>query len=162
LVRGPYDITAKDWFRRICTNAWEDGCPGIFFIDRARSYHNGEYFNPLDATNPCAEQILPQWSVCCLSSTVLPEFVKKDGDIDWDGLKVAVSELVRALNHIIDLNHTGIDKIDKNTLLERRIGLGTIGMHELLIRASIGSGEDYIYSEDSGRALAKKVLKFIM
>ncbi len=83
LVNGPYHLTAHEWFRRICTNAWEDGCPGIFFIDRARAFHNGEYFNPLDATNPCAEQVLPPWSVCCLSSLVLPEFVTEDGDIDW-------------------------------------------------------------------------------
>jgi len=161
LVSEPYDITAKEWFSRICTNAWEDGCPGIFFIDRARVYHNGEYFNPLDATNPCAEQILPQWSVCCLSSVILPEFVNEDGSVDWDGLKIAVTELVRALNHIIDLNHTGVDKIDKNNLLERRVGLGTIGMHEMLIRASVRSGTEHIYSEDSGRVFAKKVLKFI-
>lgn len=161
LVKGPYDITAYEWFRRICANAWEDGCPGIFFIDRARAYHNGEYFNPLEATNPCAEQVLPRWSVCCLSSIVLPEFVTEDGEIDWDGLKEAVAVLVRALNRITLLNHTGIEQIDHNTLLERRIGLGTIGMHELLIRASMRSGKDYIYSDDSGRGLARKILKFI-
>jgi ribonucleoside-diphosphate reductase alpha chain len=161
LMRGPYGLTAYEWFHKICSNAWEDGCPGIFFIDRARAYHNGEYFNPLEATNPCAEEILPRWSVCCLSNVVLPEFVKGDGSIDWDGLKESVSILVRALNNITLLNKTHITQIDENTLLERRIGLGTIGMHELLIRASTRSGDDYLYSEDSGRALAKKILKFI-
>lgn len=161
LVNGPYDLTAKEWFHRICSNAWEDGCPGIFFIDRARAFHNGEYFNKLDATNPCAEQILPQWSVCCLSSIVLPEFVTESGDIDWAGLKESVGVLVRALNHITLLNKTGVKQIDENALKERRIGLGTIGMHELLIRASMRSGEEYIYSQDGGRLLAKKVLKFI-
>ena len=109
----------------------------------------------------CAEQILPRWSVCCLSSVVLPEFVKDDGSIDWDGLKESVSILVRALNNITMLNKTDVEQIDKNTRLERRIGLGTIGMHELLIRCSLRTGEDYLYSEDSGRALAKKILKFI-
>lgn len=161
LVEGPYDISAYDWFRKICTNAWEDGCPGIFFIDRARNYHNGEYFNPLDATNPCAEQILPQWSVCCLSSIVLPEFVDENGEIDWDGLQEAVAVLVRSLNHITLLNETNVKQIDANALRERRIGLGTIGMHELLIRISARKEEDYRYSSEEGRALAKKVLKFI-
>jgi ribonucleoside-diphosphate reductase alpha chain len=160
LKNGPYDITAHDWFRRICTNAWEDGCPGIFFIDRAREFHNGEYFNPLDATNPCAEQVLPQWSVCCLSSVVLPEFVKGD-DMDWDGLKEAVYALVRSLNWITMLNHTDVPQIDENTKKERRIGLGTIGMHEALIRLSLAGEREYLYSQDSGRAMAKKILKFI-
>jgi len=161
LTSGPYDISAHDWFRKICTNAWEDGCPGIFFIDRARAFHNGEYFNPLDATNPCAEQVLPPWSVCCLSSIVLPEFVTEDGDIDWEGLKEAVVVLVRSLNWITALNETGVTQIDFNTLNERRIGLGTIGMHEALIRMSMAGDREYLYSDDSGRAMAKKILKFI-
>jgi len=158
---GPYHLTAYEWFEKICTNAWEDGCPGIFFIDKARAYHNGEYFNQLDATNPCAEQILPQWSVCCLSSIVLPEFVTEEGDIAWDDLKEAVSVLVRSLNWITVLNETGVEQIDYSTLNERRIGLGTIGMHELLIRVSARKGEDYLYSSAEGRAAAKKILKFI-
>lgn len=161
LLNGPYDISAYDWFRKICTNAWEDGCPGIFFIDRARAFHNGEYFNPLDATNPCAEQVLPAWSVCCLSSIVLPEFVTEDGDIDWEGLKEAVDISIRSLNWITLLNKTDIEQIDMNTKQERRIGLGTIGMHEALIRLSRAGEREYIYSQDSGRAMAKKILKFI-
>lgn len=161
LVNGPYDISAYDWFRKICTNAWEDGCPGVFFIDRARAFHNGEYFNPLDATNPCAEQILPPWSVCCLSSIVLPEFVTEDGDIDWNGLKEAVDTSIRSLNWITLLNKTDIEQIDTNTKQERRIGLGTIGMHETLIRLSMAGEREYLYSQDSGRAMAKKILKFI-
>jgi len=161
LVSGPYDLSAYDWFRKICTNAWEDGCPGIFFIDRARAFHNGEYFNRLEATNPCAEQVLPPWSVCCLSSIVLPEFVTEDGDIDWEGLKEAVAVLVRSLNWITLLNKTNIEQIDFHTLQERRIGLGTIGMHEALIRMSMAGEREYLYSQDSGRAMAKKILKFI-
>ena len=161
LVNGPYDLSAYEWFRRICTNAWEDGCPGIFFIDKARAYHNGEYFNPLNATNPCAEQILPCWSVCCLSSLVLPEFVKEDGEIDWDALKEAAGLMVRALNHITLLNETGIEQIDQMAQRERRIGLGTIGIHELLIRVSERTGTPYLYSSEEGRALTKKILKFI-
>jgi ribonucleoside-diphosphate reductase alpha chain len=161
LIQGPYHLTAYEWFKRICTNAWEDGCPGIFFIDRARAYHNGEYFNPLDATNPCAEQVLPPWSVCCLSSVVLPEFVNDGGSIEWAELRNAVFSLVRSLNWITLLNKTDVDEIDQNTQLERRIGLGTIGMHEALIRMSMRSGKEYIYSQDSGRGMAKKILKFI-
>jgi ribonucleoside-diphosphate reductase alpha chain len=161
LVSGPYDLSAYEWFRKICTNAWEDGCPGIFFIDKARALHNGEYFAPLDATNPCAEQVLPTWAVCCLSSVVLPEFVQEDGDLDWDALREAVFSLVRSLNWITLLNKTGVEQIDATALQERRAGLGTIGMHEMLIRMSMASDREYIYSQDSGRAMAKKVLKFI-
>ena len=53
LVKGPYELTATEWFRMICQNAREDGCPGIIFVDMARRFHNGEYFNPIEGTNPC-------------------------------------------------------------------------------------------------------------
>ncbi len=161
LKKGPYELSADEWFEKICANSWEDGCPGIFFIDRAREYHNGEYFNKLDATNPCAEQILPPWSVCCLSSLVLPEFVNEDGSIMWEDLGDAVRLGIRALNHITLLNKTDIDKIDDNTQRERRIGLGTIGMHEMLIQVALATGDDLRYSNELGRKFAKKVLKFI-
>lgn len=109
----------------------------------------------------CAEQVLPPWSVCCLSSVVLPEFVQEDGSVDWDGLKESVFSLVRGLNWITLLNKTDVEKIDENTQRERRIGLGTIGMHEMLIRMSMRGDKEYIYSQDTGRAMAKRVLKFI-
>lgn len=53
LIKGPYNLTVKQWWQRIAKNAHEDGCPGILFIDRIRKFHNGEYFNPIEATNPC-------------------------------------------------------------------------------------------------------------
>lgn len=161
LTKKAYHLTAYEWFEKICINAWEDGCPGIFFIDRARKYHNGEYFNKLEATNPCAEEILPEWSVCCLSSIVLPEFINEDGSVSWNDLKDTVYIGVRALNHITELNSTGIDKIDDNALLERRIGLGTIGMAETLIQVALRTNQDIRYSNNLGREFSKKILKFI-
>lgn len=53
LVDGPYHMSAPEWFDLICKSAHEDGCPGILFTDMAKRYHNGEYFNPLSAANPC-------------------------------------------------------------------------------------------------------------
>ena len=81
--------------------------------------------------------------------------------MDWDRLKEAVFVLVRSLNWITLLNKTDIEQVDHNALLERRIGLGTIGLHEALIRMSLSGDREYIYSQDSGRAMAKKILKFI-
>jgi ribonucleoside-diphosphate reductase alpha chain len=154
LVEGPYDLTAKQWYRLICQNAWEDGCPGVIFIDLARRFHNGEYFNPLSSTNPCAEQFLPVNSVCCLASVVLPSFWK-DGKFDWVDFKDTIHEAVRGLDNMTELNETGEVGIDANTRRERRIGLGTIGMAELLILA----GKKY--SSHEGREFARQVLKFL-
>jgi len=154
LVEGPYDLSAKEWFHVICKNAWEDGCPGIIFSGMARRYHNGEYFNPIDATNPCAEQVLPLNSVCCLTSLVLPSFIV-DGKFDWEDFGRAISQAVRGLDNIISLNSTGEKDIDANSLRERRIGLGTTGVSELLIMMGLK------YSSQKGRNFAEKILSFL-
>lgn len=154
LVKGPYDLTAKEWFGMLCQNAWEDGCPGIIFSGMARRFHNAEYFNPIDATNPCAEQVLPVNSVCCLTSIPLPSFVK-NGKFDWDEFEIAIKQAVRGLDNIISLNETGEEDIDANSLSERRVGLGTTGLAELLIEMKLR------YSTQKGRNFTAKVLEFL-
>lgn len=154
LVRGPFDLTAGEWFEMICTNAWADGCPGIIFEGLARRHHNGEYFNPIVATNPCAEQVLPRNAVCCLTSLILPSFFA-DGEFLWDEFEQAIYQAVRGLDNIISLNRTGEDDIDENSLNERRIGLGTTGGAELLILAKLK------YSSQEGRDFIERVLRFL-
>ena len=154
LVKDPYDITTGEWFSMICKNAWEDGCPGIVFVDSARRYHNAEYFNPIEATNPCAEQMLPRNSVCCLASLILPTFFV-DGEFLWDEFERAIRQAVRGLDNIISINKTGERDIDENSLNERRIGLGTTGVAELLIIMKLK------YSSQKGRNFVAKILEFL-
>jgi len=154
LIRGPFDLTADEWFTMICKHAWADGCPGIVFEGLARRYHNGEYFNPIVATNPCAEQVLPLNSVCCLTSLILPSFFI-DGEFLWNEFERAIYQGVRGLDNIVSLNRTGEKDIDDNSLNERRIGLGTTGMAELLIQAGLK------YSSQKGRNFVAKVLEFL-
>jgi ribonucleoside-diphosphate reductase alpha chain len=153
LIRGPFDLTANEWFGMICENAWRDGCPGVVFEGLARRYHNAEYFNPIEATNPCAEQFLPRNSVCCLTSLILPSFFV-GGEFLWDEFGKAIYQTVRGLDNIITLNKTGEKDIDANSLNERRIGLGTTGVAELLLLMGLK------YSSQKGRNFVSKVLEF--
>jgi ribonucleoside-diphosphate reductase alpha chain len=154
LIDGPYHLTAKEWFKLICKNAHKDGCPGIIFIDFARKFHNGEYFNPIEGCNPCSEQVMPRNSVCDLSSLILPTFIEGQ-NFNWDELEQAVSEAVRGLDNVIDSSATGEKDIDKNAKKERRIGLGTTGVAEMLIKLKLK------YSSGEGRKFVAKVLEFI-
>lgn len=154
LVRGPYKLTAKEWFRKIAENAWEDGCPGIIFMDLARRFHNGEYFNPLRATNPCAEQFLPDNSVCALASLCLPSFYAS-GKFDWAEFRAAIHEAVRGLDNLTDVTKTGETYIDDNVLRERRIGLGTTGIGELLLLKGLR------YDTEEARVYAAGILEFL-
>lgn len=156
LVRGPYNLTAIEWFKMICKNAWDDGCPGILFMDQSKKFHNGEYFNPIAACNPCAEQMLPKNGVCDLASLILPSFFDTiRGVFDWDEFRRAIRQAVRGLDNIISLNKTGEKDIDENSVAERRVGLGTTGIAELLILMKLK------YSSDEGRQFVEKVLTFL-
>jgi ribonucleoside-diphosphate reductase alpha chain len=153
LVNGPYHMSAPEWFDLICKSAHEDGCPGILFSDMAREYHNGEYFNPISAANPCAEELLPANSVCCLASLILPSFFV-NGKFLWDEFSKAIYQAVRGLDNVISISKTGEKEIDENALLERRIGLGTTGIGELLIMAGLK------YSSQKARDFTAKILEF--
>ena len=154
LVKGPYDISAMQWFDIICKNAWEDGCPGIMFIDVARRFHNGEYFNSICGANPCGEILLPKNSVCCLCSICLPSFFN-GGQFDWEDYKEAIRVAVRGLDNVLSLTKTGEKDIDENMLRERRIGVGTTGIAELLIL------EKKKYSGAEGREYVAKILEVL-
>lgn len=83
LVRGPYHLSAKEWFRKIAENAHEDGCPGIIFLDVIKRFHNGEYFNNIRGLNPCHVA-----SSYVFSTTGLTQFKDlKVGNIIWSGSK---------------------------------------------------------------------------
>jgi ribonucleoside-diphosphate reductase alpha chain len=154
LISGPYDLTVAEWFNILCKNAWEDGCPGVIFKDLASRFHNGEYFNKIEATNPCAEAIMPRNGVCCLTSLVLPSFFV-NGEFQWDDFEKTIHQAVRGLDNIISLNVTDEKDIDENSLRERRIGLGTTGIAELLILNKLK------YSSSNGRDFTAKILAFL-
>jgi len=101
----------------------------------------------------CAEILLPKNSVCCLSSICLPSFFNKNGEFDWDDFKRAVRAAVRGLDNVISLTKIGEKDIDANIINERRIGLGTTGIAELLIL------EKKKYSSEIGREYVAKILE---
>lgn len=154
LNKGPYCLTAVEWFNLIAKNAHEDGCPGVIFIDVARKFHNGEYFAPISAANPCGEQVMPANSACNLTSLVLPSFWK-NGQFDYEDFEKVIHETVRGLDNLIDLNHTGEKEIDSSTRLERRIGIGTTGVAELLLLAKLK------YSSEEGRQFVASIMELL-
>ena len=63
-------IKARELFRKIAKNNWNMAEPGILFIDRINSWHlmsEDEEFE-FAGVNPCAEETLPAWGSCNLSS----------------------------------------------------------------------------------------------
>lgn len=142
-------IKAKELWNAIVESAWGNGEPGIWFIDKTNQMSNSYYLGRLRCTNPCFEEPLPDFGVCCLGSLNLPKFITPDGNtLVWDELNDAIAIAVRFLDDVIDVT----PHLDNRSMLlqkaERRIGLGTMGLAETLIRLKLryGSKDSLVFT----------------
>jgi ribonucleoside-diphosphate reductase alpha chain len=143
-------IRARELWDKLLESAWASAEPGMVFIDRYNDESNSWYFNPIVCTNPCGEQGLPAWGVCNLGHLNLASFCTEVGedetgpiyDIDWDALKRSSRALTRFLDNVIDLTPYHFPENEKNQKSERRIGAGTLGLGEMLIKMRLRYGSD--------------------
>ena len=138
-------IRARDLWDLICFCATYSAEPGIFFIDNANKMTNAKaYGQKVVATNPCGEQPLAPYSVCNLAAVNLANFVdKKDGRILFDELAETVALTVRMQDNVINSTPYFLKANEAQALGERRVGLGVMGLHDMLIwnRKRYGSPE---------------------
>ena len=126
-------VNAKDIWEKIVTNAWTSGEPGVLNGDLANKESNIWYHKPLISTNPCGEIWLEEYGSCCLGALVLPRFVSSDGSLDWDQLRKTINTAVRFLDNVLSVNEYPLQAIRDNNNYIRRIGLGIMGLHSMLI-----------------------------
>jgi ribonucleoside-diphosphate reductase alpha chain len=148
-------VRARDIWTNIIESAWASAEPGIFFVDRYNAYSNSYYYSRINCTNPCGEQGLPPWGVCNLGAVNLARFVK-NGKVDWESLGKTVRYAVRFLDDVIDNTPYFFEENEKQQKAERRIGLGTMGLAELLIRLKIryGSAESEKFLDELYKFIA--------
>jgi ribonucleoside-diphosphate reductase alpha chain len=136
-------VRAQDIWDSIVSSAWASAEPGIYFIDRANSLSNSWYYSQLPCTNPCGEQPLPAWGVCNLGHVNLSKHLDQTGqDVDWNMLKTTVQHAVRFQDNIIDATPYFFEENHRQQMSERRVGMGTIGLAELLIRLGLRYGSE--------------------
>lgn len=134
-------VRARDVWRTIIESAWKSAEPGVVFMEYYNQMSNSWYFNPIICTNPCGEQGLPAWGVCNLSAINLSRFYDADKhDVAWDELARVVRYSVRFLDNVIDKTPYHFPENEANQKKERRVGLGTMGLAELMIRLEIRYG----------------------
>ena len=147
-------LKAREVFDRIIDLAWHNGEPGVLFIDTANKANMTPQLGDFEATNPCGEQWLLPYESCNLGSINLANFVKS-GAVDFDRLKETARIATIFLDNVIDCNRFPIPEIAEMTLKTRKIGLGIMGMHDMLIQLGIP------YASEAGRAKSAEVMAFI-
>ncbi len=147
-------LKARDVWSRIIHGAWKTGEPGVFFIDRANQFNPVPHLGAYEATNPCGEQPLLPYDVCNLGSVNVGYFVK-DGEIDWDGMRQVIHLSTHFLENVIDANNYPLPEIDELSKRIRRIGLGVMGMADLLIRLGIP------YDSEEGVEMGRRIMAFV-
>lgn len=106
-------------------------------------WNNTWYYQKNICTNPCGEQPLPGFGVCNLLHINLAEFFHEEtGDVDWWMLQQTIHDAVRFADNVIDYTPYHLEENRKVQLGQRRIGLGTMGLADLLIDLKIRYGSD--------------------
>jgi ribonucleoside-diphosphate reductase alpha chain len=138
----PYrTVKAREVWHTIIESAWKSAEPGVVFMEYYNQMSNSWYFNPIICTNPCGEQGLPAWGVCNLSAVNLSKFYDAEKhDVDWEDLAKVVRYSTRFLDNVIDKTPYHFEENRKNQQGERRVGLGTMGLAELMIKLKIRYG----------------------
>lgn len=138
----PYrTVKARDIWHTIIESAWKSAEPGVVFMEHYNQMSNSWYFNPIICTNPCGEQGLPAWGVCNLSAINLSKFYDEmKQDVAWEELSKVTRYAVRFLDNVIDKTPYHFEENKNNQQKERRIGLGSMGLAELMIKLGIRYG----------------------
>lgn len=135
-VYGEQD--AKEFIQKIAQSAWSSAEPGVAFKD------NANRANPLlglrgeiDICNPCAEQFMYTGESCTLGSINLAKLVREDGTFDWDQYVNIIHETTRFLNDVLEINVYPTEHIAEESNKSKRIGLGIMGLADLLFLLKI-------------------------
>ncbi|MEM4167414.1 MAG: adenosylcobalamin-dependent ribonucleoside-diphosphate reductase [Candidatus Caldarchaeum sp.] len=148
-------VDPRKLLRQIAENAWKTADPGLLYHDNINELNPlREAYGDIYCVNPCGEQPLYPHESCNLGSINLLAFIR-DGQLDWNSLGKCVEDAVRFLDNVVDLTKHPTEAVEKMTLRTRRIGLGIMGLADMLYALRIP------YNSEEGFAMMRSVMEFI-
>lgn len=162
-------IKAKELFRILAKNNWNMAEPGILYKNKIDSWHlmSDDSSFEFAGVNPCAEETLPAFGSCNLSSINLSEFVKNPftrySRFEFEKFSEMVRNGVIYLNEVLDENmnlHPLNEQREMSADL-RQIGLGIMGLADMFIKLGIkyGSSESISLIHQIGRTMINEALR---
>ncbi len=152
------ELDAVEVYGALVRQAWENGDPGIIFLDKINRDNPTPALGEIESTNPCGEQPLLPLEACNLGSINLAKFVIEDGGapaIDYEGVKETIWQAVRFLDNTIDVSKYPLPEIDKMVKGNRKIGLGVMGFSDMLYQLKVP------YNSERALEVAEEVMSFV-
>ena len=153
-------LKAKQLWDMIWLNSVQSGDPGIFNLDLANRHTNVSYFEEMRSTNPCGEIPLPNYGNCCLGNINLANMVT-DGEFDWKKFARTVRTGIQFLDNILEVNYFPTPECREVGHRSRRIGLGVLGYHYMLIKLGIRYGSEKCIELTERIAMAMRDIAYI-
>jgi ribonucleoside-diphosphate reductase alpha chain len=156
-IRTYRTLRARDLFDKMVQQAHHNGEPGVLFLDTANRFNPVSHLYDLEATNPCGEQWLGPYENCCLGSLNLSRDFGEGGEVNWEKLRKDVVLATRFLDDVVSVNTyvPAVPQLKEAALRARRIGLGLMGLADLMYHAGIR------YGSEEGQEFASQVMEFI-
>ncbi|MFB6301481.1 MAG: adenosylcobalamin-dependent ribonucleoside-diphosphate reductase [Haloferacaceae archaeon] len=139
---------------QVAEMAWETGDPGVLFLDAINDANPTPQLGRITATNPCGEVPELPYEACILGSINLGEHT--DGDeVDWAKLRETTHLAVRFLDNAIEMSTFPVDDIEEMVTTTRRLGLGVMGFHDMLVDLEIP------YFSEEAVDVAEELMAFV-
>ncbi len=140
-------VKAREVMNWIADAAWHSADPGMQFDTTINDWHTLTNTGPITASNPCSEFMSIDNSSCNLASINLLKFSQTDGSYDIESYKKAIDTIITAQEIIVSNASYPTERITRNTIDYRQLGLGYANIGALLM--SMG----FPYDSDEGRRI---------
>lgn len=148
------EITVKEIWSGIVNGSYKNGEPAVLFDDNINDSSKLKKLGKIKSTNPCAEEPLLPYESCNLGSINLSKYVY-DNTIDYNILISDVQRCIKFLNNVIDKNVFPLSELKEMSDKTRKIGLGVMGYHDVLLKLRIP------YDSDEALRLLTEILTCI-